>query len=76
MSAPASVLCVRERIHLSRSVLARYLRTNRRPLKNWKPGRAKQDAHSIATRSSSRTTTSNSFAGAAPSLVKESDSAR
>lgn len=35
---------LRERLHLSRGVLARYLRTNPRTLENWEQGRAKPNA--------------------------------
>jgi putative transcriptional regulator len=38
------LLALRERLHLSRSVLARYLRTNPRTLENWEQGRAKPNA--------------------------------
>ena len=41
---PQEVLAVRERLHLSRSVFARYLRTNPRTLENWEQGRAKPNA--------------------------------
>lgn len=33
-----------ERLHLSRPVFARYLRTNPRTLENWEQGRAKPNA--------------------------------
>lgn len=35
---------LRERLHLSRQVFARYLRTNPRTLENWEQGRAKPNA--------------------------------
>jgi putative transcriptional regulator len=38
------VLRVREQLHLSRTVFARYLRTNPRTLENWEQGRAKPNA--------------------------------
>jgi len=38
------VMGVRERLHLSRPVFARYLRTNPRTLENWEQGRAKPNA--------------------------------
>ena len=38
------LLALRERLHLSRPVLARYLRTNPRTLENWEQGRAKPNA--------------------------------
>ena len=34
----------RERLHLSRAVFARYLRTNPRTLENWEQGRARPNA--------------------------------
>ena|SRR5438105_1409596 len=37
----ADVITVRERLHLSRSLFARFLRTNRRTLENWEQGRAR-----------------------------------
>ena len=40
----AEVLALRERLHLSRQVFARYLRTNPRTLENWEQGRAKPNA--------------------------------
>lgn len=42
--APAELIALRERLHLSRPVLARYLRTNPRTLENWEQGRAKPNA--------------------------------
>lgn len=49
MRPPADVsadelLALRERLHLSRSVFARYLRTNPRTLENWEQGRARPNA--------------------------------
>ena len=41
---PKEVLAVREQLHLSRTVFARYLRTNPRTLENWEQGRAKPNA--------------------------------
>ena len=41
---PQEVLQVREQLHLSRPVFARYLRTNPRTLENWEQGRAKPNA--------------------------------
>ncbi len=38
------VVSARERLHLSRPVFARYLRTNPRTLENWEQGRAKPNA--------------------------------
>lgn len=38
------IAALRERLHLSRPVLARYLRTNPRTLENWEQGRAKPNA--------------------------------
>lgn len=38
------VVALRTRLHLSRSVFARYLRTNERTLENWEQGRAKPNA--------------------------------
>ena len=38
------VVSVREQLHLSRPVFARYLRTNPRTLENWEQGRAKPNA--------------------------------
>lgn len=35
---------MREQLHLSRPVFARYLRTNPRTLENWEQGRAKTNA--------------------------------
>ncbi|MDR2875305.1 MAG: helix-turn-helix domain-containing protein [Methylobacillus sp.] len=38
------LLALRERLHLSRAVFARHLRTNPRTLENWEQGRAKPNA--------------------------------
>lgn len=38
------LLALRERLHLSRPVFARYLRTNPRTLENWEQGRARPNA--------------------------------
>lgn len=38
------LLSLREKLHLSRGVFARYLRTNERTLENWEQGRAKPNA--------------------------------
>ena len=38
------IVVARERLHLSRPVFARYLRTNPRTLENWEQGRAKPNA--------------------------------
>lgn len=38
------LIALRERLHLSRSVFARYLRTNPRTLENWEQGRARPNA--------------------------------
>lgn len=38
------VMAVREQLHLSRAVFARYLRTNPRTVENWEQGRAKPNA--------------------------------
>ena len=40
----SELLALRERLHISRPVLARYLRTNPRTLENWEQGRAKPNA--------------------------------
>jgi putative transcriptional regulator len=42
--SPQDVVSVREQLHLSRPVFARYLRTNPRTLENWEQGRAKPNA--------------------------------
>ena len=41
---PAELVALRERLQLSRAVLARYLRTNPRTLENWEQGRARPNA--------------------------------
>lgn len=41
---PAELLSLREKLHLSRTVFARYLRTNVRTLENWEQGRASPNA--------------------------------
>ena len=41
---PDELVTLRERLHLSRPVFARYLRTNPRTLENWEQGRAKPNA--------------------------------
>ena len=38
------LMALRERLHLSRTVFAGYLRTNPRTLENWEQGRAKPNA--------------------------------
>jgi len=38
------LVTLREHLHLSRGVFARYLRTNPRTLENWEQGRAKPNA--------------------------------
>jgi len=38
------LLALRTRLHLSRPVLARYLRTNPRTLENWEQGRSRPNA--------------------------------
>ena len=40
----AELVELRERLNLSRSVFARYLRTNERTLENWEQGRARPNA--------------------------------
>lgn len=40
----AELVALRERLHLSRAVFARYLRINPRTLENWELGRAKPNA--------------------------------
>ena len=39
------LLALRERLHLSRAVFARYLRTKPRTLENWEQGRARPNPH-------------------------------
>lgn len=41
---PAELMTIREKLHLSRTVFARYLRTNERTLENWEQGRASPNA--------------------------------
>lgn len=41
---PEELLQLREKLHLSRTVFARYLRTNERTLENWEQGRASPNA--------------------------------
>jgi len=41
---PEELLTLRERLHLSRTVFARYLRINERTLENWEQGRARPNA--------------------------------
>ena len=41
---PEELVALRERLHLSRPIMARYLRTNPRTLENWEQGRAKPNA--------------------------------
>ena len=41
---PEELLSLRERLHLSRPVFARCLRTNERTLENWEQGRANPNA--------------------------------
>lgn len=41
---PAELLSLREKLHLSRAVFARYLRTNVRTLENWEQGHASPNA--------------------------------
>lgn len=40
----ADIIALRESLHLSRGLLARYLRTNPRTLENWEQGRAQPNA--------------------------------
>lgn len=40
----ADIVALRQRLHLSRPLFARYLRTNPRTLENWEQGRAKPNA--------------------------------
>ena len=40
----ADIIALRESLHLSRRLLARYLRTNPRTLENWEQGRAQPNA--------------------------------
>lgn len=41
---PAELMTLREKLNLSRTVFARYLRTNERTLENWEQGRASPNA--------------------------------
>ncbi len=41
------LVALRERLQLSRPVLAHYLRTNPRTLENWEQGRAKPNAQAV-----------------------------
>jgi len=41
---PEELLTLRERLNLSRTVFARYLRINERTLENWEQGRARPNA--------------------------------
>lgn len=41
---PEELFSLREKLHLSRTVFARYLRTNERTLENWEQGRASPNA--------------------------------
>jgi putative transcriptional regulator len=43
----AEIVALRERLHLSRPLFARYLRTNPRTLENWEQGRAKPNAQAV-----------------------------
>lgn len=45
--APEELIKVREKLHLSRALFARYLRTNPRTLENWEQGRAKPNAQAV-----------------------------
>ncbi len=42
--SPEELLTLREKMHMSRTVFARYLRTNERTLENWEQGRASPNA--------------------------------
>jgi len=42
--SPRELVQIRESLHISRPVFARYLRTNPRTLENWEQGRAKPNA--------------------------------
>jgi putative transcriptional regulator len=44
---PRELIQLRERLHLSRALFARYLRTNVRTLENWEQGRAKPNAQAV-----------------------------
>jgi putative transcriptional regulator len=41
---PTELMTLREKLHMSRTVFARYLRTNERTLENWEQGRASPNA--------------------------------
>lgn len=41
---PEELLTLRKKLHMSRTVFARYLRTNERTLENWEQGRASPNA--------------------------------
>ncbi len=41
---PEELMILREKLHMSRAVFARYLRTNTRTLENWEQGRASPNA--------------------------------
>lgn len=41
---PEEIMTLREKLHMSRAVFARYLRTNARTLENWEQGRASPNA--------------------------------
>lgn len=41
---PEELMTLREKLHMSRAVFARYLRTNARTLENWEQGRASPNA--------------------------------
>jgi putative transcriptional regulator len=41
---PEELMTLRENLHMSRAVFARYLRTNARTLENWEQGRASPNA--------------------------------
>lgn len=45
--APKELVDLRERLKLSRTLFARYLRTNVRTLENWEQGRAKPNAQAV-----------------------------
>jgi len=42
--SPEELMQLREKLHMSRTVFARYLRTNERTLENWEQGRASPNA--------------------------------
>jgi putative transcriptional regulator len=41
---PEELMALREKLRISRTVFARYLRTNERTLENWEQGRARPNA--------------------------------